>query len=493
MQFITLAFLLFLGAACLIYFVLPLSCRSFWLLVCSYLFYLYEPANVDFVMLLLSATAVTYIAGLAIERLSKRSHKRVFLCAGLAVCLGSLLFYKYFAFFSGLICNILQMLGITIKAPGFSLALPLGISYFTFMAVSYLVDVYKGKQKAERNFFYYALFVSFFPCIVTGPIERAHNMIPQFKAPVRFNYNRVAGGLFRILWGFFKKLVIADAIGKGVSVIFANYENYTGPMLLLASLLFSYELYCDFSACSDIAVGAAGIFGITIMENFDRPLAADTFTGLWRRWHISLTSWLRDYIYIPLGGNRRGKARMYINQLVVFAASGLWHGASLCYCVWGLMNGVYLCVGKATAPLRTRMDKYNPLYYFKPVRFFIKNIITYLLFTSCIVFFAAASYGGGITTAIGMYQGMFAGWGAFFSSQLAMSAQLSLAGFTVNSAWIVAIAIFLVELLEALHSKINEGIRRVAFFVRWPLYYLLILGILFFGEFGKNSFFYQTL
>lgn len=493
MQFITIAFLVFLGIACLVYFVLPLSCRSFWLLVCSYLFYLYNPANVGFVVLLFSATLVTYAAALAVERLRNIAVKRIFLGAGLVVCFGSLFFYKYFTFFTKLVIDLFATFGTKLEPPSFSLALPLGISYFTFMAVGYLLDVYKGKQKAERNFFYYALFVSFFPCIVTGPIERAGNMLPQFKNPVPFSYNRVAGGLFRVLWGFFKKLVIADAIGKVVSVVFINYTTYTGPTLVLACLLFSYELYCDFSACSDIAIGAASIFGIKVMENFARPLAASSFTDLWRRWHISLTSWLRDYIYIPLGGNRKGKVRMYVNQIIVFLISGLWHGASMCYCVWGLLNGVYLCVGKATSKLRVQIDKHNPLYYFKTPRYIIKNCITYLLFTSCIVFFAAASYGGDISTAFGVYGGIMKGWASFFTNAATMTAELTRAGFTLNTTIVVIISVMIVEMLEAIHPIINKGIRRVFILIRWPLYYALILMILFFGEFGKNSFFYQNL
>ncbi|MEG0878378.1 MAG: MBOAT family O-acyltransferase [Oscillospiraceae bacterium] len=463
-----------------------------WLLVCSYLFYLYEPSNLGFVVLLASATLVTYCAALAVEKLPKGLLRRLFLFAAMLVSLGSLIFYKYFGFITEISTKFVNMLGFNLQAPAFSVAVPLGISYFTFMALGYVIDVYKGKIKAERNFFHYALFVSFFPCIVTGPIERAENILPQFKKPAKFEYNRVAGGAFRILWGFFKKLVIAGNIGTIVTLIYKNPDKYPGPMLFLASVLFTYQLYCDFSACSDIAIGCGAVFGIKIMENFRRPLAAASFNDLWRRWHISLTNWFRDYMYIPLGGNRKGKLRTYLNQMIVFMASGLWHGASAAYIFWGFLNGIYLCIGKLTAPAREKLALKNPLYHFKPVKYIIQNTITYLLFTSCIVFFCMALQGGNIKSAFAFYAQMWTGWDVLFNDFAVLFAKLVPGIIKQELAIMLVIAVPLVELLEYLLPVINERIMRVYFFIRWPLYYALFIAILLFGAFGKSEFIYQS-
>ena len=492
MQFITFAFLLFFALVCAVYFILPRCVRMAWLLVCSYLFYLYDPANLGFVVLLISATGVTYAAALAVEKLPKGLLRGFFLTAAMVVSLGSLVFYKYFGFLQELGAGFASLFGLSWRQNNFSVVVPLGISYFTFMALGYVLDVYKGKMKAERNFFHYALFVSFFPCIVTGPIERANNILPQLKNPQPFSYNRVAGGAFRILWGFFKKLVIAGNLGTVVTMVYRNPGNYPGPMLFLASLLFTYQLYCDFSACSDIAIGCGAVFGITIMENFKRPLAAASFSDLWRRWHISLTNWFRDYVYIPLGGNRKGTARTYINQMLVFMASGLWHGASAAYLFWGALNGVYLCVGKATAPTRARLAKHNPLYRIKPVKYLIQNSITYLLFTSCIVFFCVALQGGSIADSFQFYGQMLQDWGLLFTDFSAFFARLVPGILKPELALALLIAILLTELLEYLLPIINVRIRRVFFVVRWPLYYLLIIAILVFGAFGKSEFIYQN-
>ena len=350
MNFITLAFFIFLAVAALVYYILPRIARAAWLLCCSYVFYLYDPANAGYIVLLCAATLATWGAGLVLERAQRPAARKAVLAVCVAVCIGSLGFYKYAGMVTQWLNGLWGLFGQkdAFTAPGF--AVPLGISYFAFMALGYAIDVYRGKP-AEHNIVHYALFVSFFPCIVTGPIERGEHVLPQLASPAPFEYGRFCGGMFRILWGLFKKLVVADNIGVIVAAVYGNVgqEAYTGPVFLLASVLFSYQLYCDFSACTDIAIGAGEMFGIRLMENFRRPLAAHSFTELWRRWHISLTNWFRDYLYIPLGGNRKGKFRQYLNQVVVFLTSGLWHGASLTYVVWGLLNGIYMCIGKATA------------------------------------------------------------------------------------------------------------------------------------------------
>lgn len=489
MNFISLAFILFLLGACLVYFVLPKAARTGWLLVCSYLFYLYDPSNAGFLPVLLSATLITYGAGLILERVKNPLLRKLCLAFSAIACMGVLAFYKYFSFLGEGLSQLFSLFGGELRVPAISLAAPLGISYFTFAALGYVIDVYRSRQ-AEHNLLDYALFVSFFPCMMTGPICRANRMIPQFRQEHPFDYNRVTGGMFRILWGFFKKLVIADTIGGVVSTVFSNlrYADYTGPILLIASLLFSYQLYCDFSACTDIAIGVGSIFGIDVMENFRRPLASTSFIELWRRWHISLTSWFRDYLYIPLGGNRKGKVRQYLNQILVFLVSGLWHGASLAYLVWGLLNGLYLCVGKATQNLRRRMEVHNPLYYFSPVRKCLQICITYLLFTSCIVFFAVGAYSGGaLKDALYVYGHIFTGWDALS----AVPATLTALGFETSVSLVLLFGFVLVESVESFQIPVQKLIRKIPLLIRWPLYYALILLILFFGAFGQSSFIYQ--
>ena len=488
MSFVSLAYLLFLAGACLLYYILPKITQPFWLLACSYLFYLYEAENAKLVWVLLGATGVTYVTGLVLDFLRDKKvwTKRVFLAVAIVLCFGCLTYYKYWNFFGSLF-----------GGSGFQpvkMIVPLGISYFLFMAVGYLIDVYRGKIRAERNVLYYALFVSFFPCLVAGPIERADQMLPQFRQPVTFDYNRVTGGLFRILWGSFKKLVLANTLYNILKAVFTHLDQYSGPVLLLAALLFSYYLYCDFSALSDIAIGSGAVFGFEIMENFKRPLAACSFTDLWRRWHISLSSWFRDYLYFPLGGNRKGKLRACINQVIVFAVSGLWHGASMGYLVWGLLNGVYLFAGKETLAVREKLAAHNPFYRWAPLKKFFQASVTYLLFTSCIVFFATEVFvqkgGDPFADAMYLYAHLFTGWEMVVSQTTVFWEKLVAIGFTSVTTWVLLGSFVIVEGLECAGEPMHLFVRKIPFFLRWPLYYALILMIGFFGQFGLSAFVY---
>ena len=481
MSFVTLAYVVFLVCTVCAYFVLPKVVRPFLLLVCSYLFYLYDPKNAGFVVLLLAMTAITYFAGLQLARISPKKVKarRFTLTLAIVICFGALIYYKY----TGL------LLGLFGSEKSWSIAQPLGISFFLFQAVGYLIDVYRDKQKAERNFLYYALFVSFSPCIVAGPIERAGNMLPQFKALQSFDYERVSGGAFRILWGCFKKLVIANTLYTALAAVIGNMDNYNGTMLFLAILVFSYYLYCDFSALSDIAIGSAALFGFTVMENFKRPLAATSFGDLWRRWHISLSNWFRDYLYFPLGGNRKGKLRAHLNQIIVFTVSGLWHGASVGFLIWGALNGLFLIIGKETAELRQKMYRYNPLYAWKPLRSFIQMVITYVIFSICFSFFCTELFGTpgkGLSDAIYLLSNLFSDWSfALVGTKLAALGISGLAG------WVLFGSILLVECFEYLQIPVHVLIRKMPVVLRWPLYYSLLITMYFYGSFGVSAFVYQ--
>ena len=334
MDFNSLVYLGFFCAVAAVNYLLPKAARPWLLLVASYAFYLYDPRNAQLVALLLSATLITWACGLALERLTNPWVRRLFLCLSFLTCMGVLFFYKYYDFFGE------ALLGSHFTP--LKLAAPLGLSYFTFASLGYAVDQYQGKYPPEKNLFRYALFVSFFPAIVTGPIEQGDHLLPQLKAPRPFDYDRCAGGLFRMLWGYVKTMVIAEAVSPYVRQVYSHPADYAGPYLAAAAVLFSLYLYMNFSGCCDLAIGSARILGYDLLENFESPFLAPTFRELWRRWHMSLTGWFRRYLYVPLGGSRKGLFRHCMNLLLVFLFSGLWHGADWTFVLWGGLHGVYL-------------------------------------------------------------------------------------------------------------------------------------------------------
>lgn len=490
MPFNSSIFIGFLAGATAVYYLVPRLAKPYFLLLASYAFYLYQPQNARLVVLLIAATLVTWAAGLAIGRLSSVWARRGFLLLALAACLGILFFYKYAGFFGGI------WAGLTGRpaAAGPDLIAPLGLSYFTFQSLGYVIDVYQHQAEPEKNPLTYALFVSFFPCIFTGPIERKQHLLPQLTAPRPFDYSRAAGGAARVLWGYVKKMVIADNLAVFVRAVYQTAGSCAGPYLAAASLLFSYQLYMDFSGCCDIAIGGAQMLGVDLLENFDRPFAACSYTELWNRWHISLTSWFRDYIFTPLSFYNRGasgalgKLQGWFNVFIIFPISGLWHGAGVGYVVWGVLNGLFLVVGKATARWRRRLAKRNPLYRSKLVKTAVQRCCVYLLFTICIVFFACELYGAKPLT---VYGGMFSGWGQALAGGLAgLGGGFARLGLNGATAGMLALAGLFVALVEA-RGPVAGWFRRQWFFVRWPVYYALCLLLLFFGAFGQSAFIYQ--
>ncbi len=315
------------------------------LLVASYYFYMnWEPA---YALLLLTSTTVTYLAALGIGHFKEKHKKKICLVSSLIINLSILFLFKYFNFLASNIEAVLQASGLAMNIPRFGLLLPVGISFYTFQALGYSIDVYKGTVKVEKDFFTYALFVSFFPQLVAGPIERSKNLLPQFKQQHRFDYDAVMAGVKLMVWGFFMKLVLADRCGLYVDSIFNNVDKHNGGSYLVASLLFPFQIYGDFAGYSLIAIGVARVLGFRLMENFHRPYFASSVGEFWHRWHISLSTWFKDYVYIPLGGNRVGKLRNYFNLLVTFVVSGIWHGANWTFFLWGTLHGILLCIEKA--------------------------------------------------------------------------------------------------------------------------------------------------
>lgn len=350
MLFNSFDFLIFFPAVVLVYFLIPQKVRYIWLLITSYYFYMCW--NPKYVLLLLFSTGVTYLGGLAIERFQT---KKTFLTLTVVANLTVLFAFKYFDFALDNLNWILGKFHIRAVDPGFDILLPVGISFYTFQALGYTIDVYRKEIYAEKNFFKYALFVSFFPQLVAGPIERSKNLLKQVSEKHTFDYDRMRKGLLIMLWGYFLKLVVADRAAIFVNAVYGDYVSYGGIYIVVATILFAVQIYCDFAGYSTIARGAALIMGFRLMENFEAPYFAKSVAEFWRRWHISLSGWFRDYLYIPLGGNRKGKLRKQLNTMIVFLVSGLWHGASWNYVVWGGLNGFYQVVGMWWKELKNKV------------------------------------------------------------------------------------------------------------------------------------------
>ncbi len=344
MLFNSFAFLIFFPIVVLIYFLINHKYRSLFLLLSSYYFYMnWKPA---YAILILSSTIITWFCAILIEKTEIKKRKFFLLTFSLIINFGILFLYKYFNFFNESVYAVLDLLNIRWEVPNLDLLLPVGISFYTFQAVGYTVDVFRGDLKTERNFKIYALFVSFFPQLVAGPIERAKNLLPQFRKKHYFDSSRLVIGLKQMIWGYFMKVVIADRLALYVNATFNNVDAHNGTSLLIGTVFFAFQIYCDFAGYSNVAIGASRIMGFDLMKNFNRPYFALNISEFWHRWHISLSTWFRDYVYIPLGGNRVSKSRNYLNLFITFALSGIWHGASWTFFIWGSIHGFFLIIQK---------------------------------------------------------------------------------------------------------------------------------------------------
>ena len=395
MLFNSLHFLLFFVFTTLAYFSLPLRGRWVLLLVASCYFYM---AFIPVYLLILGLViGIDYIAGLYIER-SQGSRRRLLLIVSLIANVGLLAFFKYYNFFNEQITTVLSGFGLTNSVPMLGdlipgIVLPIGLSFHTFQSISYTIEVYRGNQKAEHNLGVYALYVLFYPQLVAGPIERPQNILHQLHAFQPFDWTRVRYGLLLMAGGFVKKVVIADRMALVVDPAFGHADTMSGSTLLLAAVFYSIQIYCDFSGYTDIAIGAGQVLGIRMMKNFDTPYLAASIADFWRRWHISLSSWFRDYVYFPLGGNRRSPARTYLNTFAVFGLSGLWHGADWKFIIWGLLHGFYLVIGQMWTRNRSEsqvaVGEKSQLSGLAGHR--VNQLLTFALVTLTWVFFRAAS------------------------------------------------------------------------------------------------------
>ncbi len=397
MEFNSINFMIFFPVVLALYFVIPKALRQIWLLAASYYFYM--SWNARYALLIAASTLITYVSGIAIERYrdSGRTGRRLtvlFSCLG--INLGILLFFKYGNFLIASLDRGLELLHIGSVDQRFYFLLPVGISFYTFQALGYTIDVYRGDVRAETNLIRYALFVSFFPQLVAGPIERSKNLLSQMQniAEIKlWNARRVTSGTILMIWGFFVKMVIADRAAVLVNTVFDNYRMYGSTELVLAAVFFALQIYCDFGSYSLIAIGAAKIMGFELMENFNTPYFACSIRDFWSRWHISLSTWFRDYLYIPLGGNRRGRVRKSVNIMIVFLASGLWHGADWSYVVWGGIHGAYQVIGDYLASFREKCIRKlrvnTACFSWK----FLQTAVTFVLVVFAWIFFRADSIG----------------------------------------------------------------------------------------------------
>ena len=395
MLFNSIAFLLFFPVVCAIYYCIPASwlrARNVWLLLASYYFYMsWEPV---YALLLLTTTVVTYFAALGISRFQLQRARRGCLVAAIVLCLTVLMLFKYYGFLASNIEELLRGCGWTMTMPRMRWLLPVGISFYTFQAIGYTVDVFRRTTPAERDFPTYALFVAFFPQLVAGPIERSTHLLPQFHEQHRFDYDRALAGVCMMMWGYFLKLAMADSCGLFVDMVYNHLPRHTGGSYLVAVLLFPFQIYGDFAGYSLIAIGAARVMGFRLMENFRRPYFACSVGEFWHRWHISLSTWFKDYVYIPLGGNRVPRWRNYFNLLVTFVLSGMWHGANWTFLCWGALHGVLLCGEKA---LHIGRKTYSPMGRC------LHWAVTFLLVSMAWILFRADSLGDAMTIFTGIF------------------------------------------------------------------------------------------
>ena len=463
MLFNSLDFLLFFGIVLSLYYVLPLTGRLIMLLAASLYFYMYW--NVPYVGLLLMSSVIDYAAGRGLGVTTRPALRRCWLLASLGVNLSILGFFKYYNFF----LDSLTTLG---AAPPFlspaRVLLPLGISFYTFQTMSYTIDVYRRRMEPERNPLRFVLYVCFFPQLVAGPIVRANHLLPQFHVRQALEWDNLVVGARRALSGFVKKVVIADGLATVVDPIYASPGEYSGLMLLLATYAFAFQIFCDFSGYSDIAIGVARMMGFRFLENFDVPYISRSIQEFWRRWHISLSTWLRDYLYIPLGGNRHGTAATYRNLLITMLLGGLWHGASWNFVIWGALHGVWLAIERFATRGRTdkRVDQPRPQRWWSPIAI-VKTLLVFHGVCLTWVFFRARTFSEATSVL-----GRIAGWSS---------------GVRLPLYEICAVA--MTSALGALYFTLaNRGNRHTGWWW-WPAGVLGIVIIVLFGK-ASNEFIY---
>lgn len=474
MLFNSYEFLIFFPIVLIVFFLIPGRFQKPCLLAANYIFYL--SAGIRFGMFLIAATVITYAGGLLLSRFEKKLIRGCTLAFSILLTLSFLLYFKYSPWIYSMFGN-----------DTISLVMPLGISFYTFQSMTYLIDCYRKKIPTEQSFLDYALFVSFFPCILSGPIERAGNLLPSFKVKKHFDPIRAKEGLVLMLWGYFLKMVIVSRLSILTDLVFKNYTAYSGANILIATIAFAIQIYCDFAGYSNIAIGAARILGFSVMDNFHQPYFAANVADFWRRWHISLTSWFRDYLYIPLGGNRHGAFRKYCNIMIVFLTSGLWHGANLTFLIWGALNGLYQIIGALLKPLRDKCSKQFGLKKFPAFSHTLSVSVTFLLICFSWIFFKADT----LTDAFAIISRILQ---SFHTADLINGSIFSLGLGHANLLFVIVAIImlwFVDRKLEKTKQPLFHLLTHTPLLLRWSIYYLLICMILLSCNLSTQEFLYM--
>ena len=463
MLFNSFIYLLFFPAVCLVYYIIPHKIRWFFLLLVSYFFYMnWEPV---YALLIGLSTVITYLCAYQFDLVKNKRTRKILLISSVILNFGILFLFKYYNFITDSVFELLTNFGLRVHFPEFKLLLPVGISFYTFQAVGYSIDVYHKKLDHEKHFGKYALFVSFFPQLVAGPIERAKNLLPQFSSEVKFSYSKAIEGSKLIIWGYFMKVVVADRLSIYVDLIYNNAEMHSSISLIVATIFFAFQIYCDFAGYSNIAIGSAKILGFDLMTNFRRPYFAKNVSDFWSRWHISLSTWFKDYVYIPMGGNRVSKRRKFFNLLLTFVVSGLWHGANWTFVIWGALNGVFQVVLSIFKLKKIRKkSKFISLF---------NVIITFVLINFTWIFFRANN----LSDAILIIERIFTKTGALFIGD--------------NSVFIYCILGITILLIKDIYDELNLNLaftKKKSYKYLW--YTSLVLLILMIGVFDGGQFIY---
>ena len=489
MLFNTPEYILFLPIVVLIYYLMPKKIRYIWLLGVSYYFYMRW--NPIYISLLFLCTLITYIGGLILEKLKNtetcslenQQKKRFCLSLCIAANLGVLGFFKYISFGISLLNRIFSCLNISPVSWERDILLPVGISFYTLQALGYLIDVYRGDIYAESNFIRYALFVSFFPQLVAGPIERTKNLLAQLYEFHSFDYEKMRKGLTLILYGLFLKMVIADRAAIIVDTVYEDSSVYPGFFIVVATVFFAIQIYCDFYGYSTIARGSAMLMGITLMDNFQAPYFSRNVREFWRRWHISLSGWFRDYLYIPLGGSQRGKPRKEFNRLFVFGVSGLWHGASLAFLSWGVLNGIYQVIEDLVDQLKQKLHsltgtKLQNVACFSKRLF--QTVLTFFLVTVAWLFFRS----GELEVAVEVLKNLFCcrNWIILFDGSLY---ELGVSKNYMNILLVSIFVLFVIDYHKYQGKDVTDIFLRQGWWFRITAIMTLIFTILLYGCYGE--------
>lgn len=472
MSFISFEFYIFLFVVICLYFFIPHKLRWFLLLVASY--YFYSSWNNKYILPIIISTVVSYGTAIFMERQKLIEKRKLMLCTGLCINLGILFIFKYFNFFIDILHQFFSPLPCFFNDIKFSL--PVGISFYTFYLCGYLIDVFRGTVKAERHLGVFASSAAFFPVILAGPIERAKLFLPQFKEKHVFNTERLRHGSLLIMVGLFKKLVIADRLKIAIDKAYANPGEYSGFPLLVSTLLYIYQIYCDFSGYCDIAVGVAEIMGFNITNNFNRPFSSRSISELWRRWHISLSSWMRDYVYYPMVLNKHftGNTGVIMAVFISFAILGLWHGANLTYILYGMLQGIAIAYELQTRNVRRKFEKKIPSRLYSTICLFMT--LCYTCFTS--IFFRAST----LNDAVLIISNFFKNFRFIWPTNLLSTANII----------IVLTAIMLLEFGQMINDRVNiySALTKQSLLLRWMLYYIFFFSIITFGVFSNTKFIY---